>query len=343
MASVIQIYDKSGNYLTEVEATISRWWKLNEFGKATFELSTTDEKCTEKNLEFGNLIYVSHPKLPAWGGMIDTPREWRKGSVIVSIYSGPYLLKTGITQRSQTVAGPYGSIFRALLEESFDSADYNVIRAGEIFGGGPSVKREYNFAPLYDEIRNLAVESGNDFEIEPIIDVNGRLYFSANWHKRKEFRTGYTLFEDLNLELPQVFMREQGIIANKLRLFGDGATFSSRPTARVQDNESIAKFGARFLAKSVSGGADEVSDAAEEMIKVYAWPRKTFELTVADDPEGVKKNFENCRIGNILKLEYYSVGFSGSGFGVEAEARILQMYYDDEANKLKLIIDQEAE
>lgn len=344
MSSVIQIFDKSGNYLTEIEATISRWYKLNEFGKATFELATSDQKCIEQYLEFGNLVYITHPKLPAWGGMIDTPREWRHGSVISSVYSAEYLLKTRITQRSQTLAGPYGTIFQTMLEELFDSSSFNVIRAGSIFGGGPSVKRVYNFAPLYDEIRNLAEESGNDFEIEPNIDSNGRLYFAAHWHKRKEFETNYTLYEDLNLELPAVFLREQGTIANKLRIFGDGATFTTRPLGRVQDQESIDRFGVRFLAKSVSGsGADEVQDAAEAMIKVYAWPRKTFELTVADDPLNIKKNFENCRIGNILNVSFHSVGFSGSGFGVESKVRILQMYYDENKNTLKLIIDQDQE
>ena len=74
--SRMSIYDKSGIYLTEIDADIDRTWKINDYGKATFTISKEDVKAVYEYIRFGNLIYIEHNKLPAWAGVIDPPRDW---------------------------------------------------------------------------------------------------------------------------------------------------------------------------------------------------------------------------------------------------------------------------
>ena len=71
MSSRVSIYDKSGQWLTEVNTTFNRVYKLNEFGIGSFTLSTDDDKCREDYLQFGNYVYIEHDKLPVWSGMIE--------------------------------------------------------------------------------------------------------------------------------------------------------------------------------------------------------------------------------------------------------------------------------
>ena len=253
MTSRISIYDHSGQYLTEIDATLDRGWKLDEFGTATFTMSTSDSKCREDYLQFGNFIYAEHDKLPVWAGMIDTPRQWGIGSVLVTAYSGEYILTTMITERTATMQGVWGSIYQQLVEQTFNNDIGAMIKIGNIFGGGKSQNRVYNYAVIYEEIKRLVKESGNDWELEPQIDENGRLYFDAHWYEKRGMVKQFVFYEDLHFKLSNNFLREQGRIANRLRIYGEGATFSSRPVALVNDSESIGNYGERFLAQLSEG------------------------------------------------------------------------------------------
>ena len=74
MPTRITLFNNSGEKLAEIDANVSRSWKLNEDGAGTFTMSTQDTKAIIDYLEFGNFVYMEHDKLPIWGGMIDTPR-----------------------------------------------------------------------------------------------------------------------------------------------------------------------------------------------------------------------------------------------------------------------------
>ena len=337
MSSRISIYDKSGQWLTEVNATFNRVYKLNEFGMGTFTLSTDDDKCREDYLQFGNYIYAEHDKLPSWGGMIDTPRQWGHGKVTITAYSGEYILTTRITKRNTTLSGQWGTIFQELIETTIDAPNLNIIKIGSIFGGGKSTKQNYRFESLYEASKKLAKESGQDFDILPVIDDNGRLFFEANWYERKGMQKTFTLYEDHNIELSERLLVEQGRIANQLRVHGEGATQDTKPNQRVTDIESIGKYGARYLFLNARG--DDVEASADSLLIEYANPRKTYDINAIDKGD----TFYHCRVGDILPVSCYSVGFSGSGFGTAADVRILQMNYNDEKNTLKLVADEVRE
>jgi len=336
MPSKLTLYDKSGRRLDEINASCKVEYKINEWGKLTFTISTSDPKCTEKNLRFGNYVIFEHDKLPTWGGMFDPPYQWGHGTITIMAYSGEYILSMRHTAKQLDAEGTPGGVFQTLVENINTNDGYKIIQIGSIYGGGASIKRTYNYANIYDEVKKLSKDTANDYEIIPIIDANGRLYFQANWYEKKGRQTAMTFYEDKNVKLSSGLLREQGRISNQLTLYGDGSSFKSRPTAYRENIDSIGLYGIRQTASQSQG--DDIETNADNLIKTSAYPRKTFDITAMD----VGNTFQECRIGNTYPVNFYSVGFSGSGFGVSANIRILQMTYSDDANTLKLVADEEV-
>ena len=89
---MIRVFDRNGSPIGEINALYTCSWLLNAPGKLSFTLSVNDPKCREDFLRFGNLVLVLHDDLPAWGGVIDTPREWGDGNVRINAWGGEKLL-----------------------------------------------------------------------------------------------------------------------------------------------------------------------------------------------------------------------------------------------------------
>lgn len=321
-----------------MDATCDRTYKLNEFGTATFTLSTSEEKCREDFLRFGNYVYIEHDKLPVWAGMIDTPRIWNHGAVEVTAYSGEYILTCFITGKTSTFSGPYGIIYRDMVDQTTRwGGELPLIKIGNIFGGGATLTRKYQWNGLYNEITRLCKDSGNDFYFEPVIDDYGALYFLAHWYEKRGMVKATSLYEDMNIKLSSTPLREQGRIANKIFLWGEGANWSSKPVAQRENTVSGGLYGSRTLAQAAQGVDIEAN--ADQIIKEYAYPRKTFDITVID----TGNTFYECRVGDQLPVSFHSVGFGAGGLGTNEKVRILQMEYTEENNQLKLVCDEVVE
>ena len=133
--SRITVYDRAGNALAELIATASRAWKLNEYGQAQIELSTREAAVKEETLRYGNLVLIEHETLGEWGGVIDTPRAWSAGSVLVNAYSAEYLLTFRRGPVVKKLNGTAGAIFSAILRTANGAGDLRVSE-GEIYQGG---------------------------------------------------------------------------------------------------------------------------------------------------------------------------------------------------------------
>jgi len=337
MPTRISLFNNSGEKLAEIDANVSRSWKLNEDGAGTFTMSTQDTKAIIDYLEFGNFVYMEHDKLPIWGGMIDTPRTWGVGTITSSIYSAEYVLKSHVTpNREDKFTGVPGSIFNKLTSQSFGTGSIPVI-PGDIYGGGISQSITYNYAIIYDAVIDLAKKSGADWDLTPAIDPNGKLYFISNWYERKGVDRVFRLYEDLNIKLSTKPMVEQGEIANVVIGFGNGSSWTSKYVDGRLDAESVGRYGWRT--KAVSIPTDSYSDlitAIDEQLLVLKNPRRTFDITALD----VGDTFYNCRIGDVLPVDFYTIGFTGDSLGLSTNIKILQMAYNDIDNQLKIVCDE---
>jgi len=336
MTTRIQIFSNTGSRIGEIDANVTRSWKLNDYGSGSFAMSLEDAKAVVDYLQFGNFVYMTNDKLPDWGGMIDTPRTWGNGVITSSIYQAEYALKSENTgHRVDKFSGSPGGIFTELTRKKLGTTI--PVLPGDIFGSGVDQKKVYNYGQIYQACKDLADESGHDWDLSPAIDANGSLYFTANWYERKGVDRQYHLYEDLNIRLSDRVLIEQGAIVNNVIGFGNGSAWTSKPVSSSRDEESASKYGYRTIAVSLSvDSQSQTEEGTRNYLAENKEPRRTFDLVALD----VEDTYSNIRIGDTLPIDFYTVGFTGGEVGLSTRVRVLQMAFDDIQNQLRLVVDE---
>ncbi len=329
--SSIQLFNRFGTKIAELNANASRTWKIGGYGRCLFEIPTNHAKCTEENLQFGNLIYIEHPKLPVWGGVIDVPREWNRNTITISAYSAEYLFKFRSEENTNKLSLSPGNIFQYILDASNRSADLRV-RTGSIYVKDEAINWELNLLDYYDEIVRLAEDTDNEWSLTPKIS-NRELEFDAQWAEQLGTDTTYALIEGLNLETGSSIISENGEISNDILGIGSGANNKAKEKVHLSDETSIGRYGLRQT--SISFGEDEyasVDIGTRTELKKRKNPSKMFSLVALDHGN----TWKYISLGNTFPLHMANVGFQHNGLGMDTTIRILGMTYQEEENKLEL-------
>lgn len=327
-----------GVKLAEISADCSRTWKLSDYGRCQFTIPTRDAKCTLENLQFGNFIYVDHEKLPAWGGVIDTPREWGQNIVTVTGYSGEYIYKWRRIEAIEKLIRTPGKIFSLIINRANRQGNTR-IKKGDVDESGETITQELNLLNCYDEIIRLSEEAGCEWMVMPE-QQRGSIEFSANFRKQFDIdqtMRNFMLKEGHNIEANDTIMVEQGDIANDVQAIGQGASGESKPTHIATDDESIGKYGLRQHSESFQ--QDEYSTiwkAARSTLNKMKEPQKTFSLSALD----VGDTWQFMILGNVLRLQMSNVGFTSEGLGLETKVRIIGMTYLEDSGKLDLVAEE---
>ena len=346
--SQIIVFDRSGKRIGYLSASVQRWWTLNEYGQATFDIPMNSPKCNKKYLGFGNLILVRREGLPDWGGVIDAPREWdyMRGVVTVNAYSGEYLLSFRLPEGSahaQTLKGTPGSNFKEIINIANRAEDLN-IRIGTVEDDSQARETKLvgtNPNGLYDDACALAEDAGFDWDISPRLDVSGQLFFSANFRHRRGIDRTYVLRDGKDGAIGgDVVLSEQGRIYNDLTVFGDGS--SSSKTAHYSppvDVASRAEYGLRQGAETLDAKDSESTLKETAIVRLRYWrqPRAVLGLTVLD----VGEAFQNLDLGDRLPVVLQRAGFRGGvGFGWGGVARVTMLDYSDDENTVELACEE---
>lgn len=338
MTSIVMVYDRKGFALAEFETNVNRTWKLNDYGQATFKLPTLDPKTLLKYFQFGNLLYVTHDKLPAWGGMIDPPRSWEFGLPTATAYAGEYLLKQMRGPMAFKETHPAGILIQILVEKSDGWKNWPV-DIGSIWGGGSTKEHECHLVNLYDEIKAFATECKNDWSVTPALNGN-QLIFELNFYEKVGTTRLLGVEEDINCKLNNIPYVEQGEIYNDwIGYDSTEGTWNNCMRSHEFDQASIDLYGPRYNSFSHTiGHIQKASDeATQKKVNKQKQPRGTFDLTILD----VGDTFLNVGIGDVLPVKLATVGFSGDGTGIETTMRISGMTFDDLTNELEIVSDEE--
>lgn len=338
MTTRIRIFAKDGAALAELNASCTRSWILNDVGRGTISLAVADDKCCREYLEFGNLVYVEHDKLPAWGGVIDTPRTWSGNTVEISIYSAETILNWRRGWEKEKLTGTPGELYRQIIIKANQEGDTR-ITLGEIYTGGVSKGMTFTLSNLFDAVKKVSDESGMDWGLDPALDPQGRLYFIANWYERRGMARILRLVEGLNVAKGSNPLTEQGTIANDITGFGNHvAAYGGTIIENVRDEASQSRYGLRQLAKSVDGdNPAAVRDAANSELAANKNPRRTMRLEAAD----VGECFYNLRLGDVLPVNMQQVGFGSAGLGMEGFFRVVGMDFSEASAVCKLVLDED--
>lgn len=298
------VFDRTGKPLADIEPMVqSATWILNDEGQLPFFMPFTDDETTRENLQFGNRFLAQFDNgLKPWGGVLDTPRSTTSTGVNVTAYSAEHILKWRRTIKQQIFDQlPPGVIYQTLIATA-NALFPTRIEIGSIYAFGSQRSYEFHYDRLYDQIVNLARDSGEDFDITPVL-AGGQLSFEANWHVAKGFdRTNDVILREGDNAGGFTF-NEAGEIANRIYIVGSGSTWEGiRLVGEANDGASQDQFDFREFARTqheVTNLAATLQANADVTVTELANPRVRLTLTTIDKNPGL---FADYDIGDTVQV-----------------------------------------
>lgn len=332
------IYDQFGKPLVDINIHAPRSWLLDDVGQCVFTLSSKDPKCTEKNLRFGNMLYIQSTGLPDWVGIIDPPRGRNYGSITVTAYTAEYLFKLRNTIRAfQTGSVSAGAIFTRLLQNANNSGGTQVSK-GSVYTGGPVVNTTIQLSSVYSELKRVAAINGNNWEIAAQLSSNNNLTLQANYFQRLgSIRNDYMIRDD-DVEMIDVTgIDEQGPFYNIVDGYGNAASLDSRVYATVQNFESINLYGPHRTGLRVEANTDAVvRSRATTYLNSNLIPPKIINISV------INRNnlWAKINLGDTVTVQLTYGAFYNNTNNINMRARITGMAVDEMTGKMKLVVQE---
>ncbi len=339
----VRIFNRERFQVAEFRASVQRSWTLNGEGRAQFTYpNRKSDVVNESVLNYGNYLLVENSSLPAWVGVIDTPRSWTADNVTVSAYTPERILQYRIGELNKTVTAPAGAIFEYIINR-VNLAESTAFEVGAIYRGGISRQETFNPKPLSDSLRRIQERSKEDYLFFPRIESDGRLTIVAEWYQKAGMDFDIALSQGKgggNIEATNYgLMVEDGEIRNELLGYGAGASWASKPNAKTTDISSIYKYGLRQKAieyNSVRTVAGLVDNINTEIVK-SAHSIKRFGINALN----VGDTFRYINIGNSLDLQFENFGFFDGVVGYKGRVRIIGMSYDPtNKNKINVVLEE---
>lgn len=336
----IRIFDHNGTPLAEFRASVERSWAIGGEGRALFNYaSRKSDIVNETVLQFGNWILIENTALPAWVGVIDTPRYWNGRQVAVHAYTAEHVFGWRVGPAEEVLTGSAGTIFENLISK-LNAQEATVIQSGNIWRGGTQRQETINPNKLSENLKRLYERSNEEYRFRPVINTNGQLVVFADWVASLGTQTTALLLEGAgggNMEAVDNILVEDEEITNDISGYGDGLTWTSKPTASVRDLASIGKYGLRQGSMEYPGVANiqPIITNISDLLKNKKQPVRTFHIFAINKGD----TFKYISLGNVLKLRLVDAGFIAGGRGFESSVRIMGMAYNPNVkNKIELVV-----
>ena len=303
------VFNQSNVLLAEIkEDARSASWLLNEQGQSPVKLPYTDDNCTPSVLAPGNRVLRQFSNgLVDWGGVMDQPRRRDETGVQIMAYTAERILSWRYTEAEKIYGSVSpGAIFQSLIETTNAESQTGIV-IGDIDKSGAAIPRTYHAHNIWRAVKQLSKDSGEDFAVLPHY-LDGILTFKAYWYAARGVdRSDKThLIEGENLQ--RAHYNEQGVIGNRITLYGQGSTWdSTRPNAVEEDADSQADYGLRQY-KTVRADLKtqgELNAAAPVILDDMKYFKRRLDLIVIDEgPAG----FADYDIGDIAAVQCFLRG-----------------------------------
>ena len=335
----IRIFNRSGLELASFRADVNRSWAIGYEGRASFNYaSRKTEIVNESVLQFGNYLLIENSRLPAWVGIIDTPRGWDSQTVEVNAYTLERMFKYRRGALERKLTGSAGNIFAEFINV-INTAEPTILQAGNIWAGGDRREETINPNTLERNLQQIQERSKEEYDFTPIIQ-NGKLVILANWYSKLGNSVSCNLYSASkggNIEMAT--MSEDDEIINNLLGYGDGMAWSSRPVRIMSDTASITAYGLRQSSSNWNGVSSPATLDANnlELVTQKRNPRRIYQLTALN----IGDTFDYIKLGNTLPLIMDNLGFVKSVRGTVTNVRIMGMSYNPQAGqKIKLVVTE---
>jgi hypothetical protein len=335
--SRIVVYDLDGQAAGEIHAICNRGWAIGGGGQATIILPASDALQTW--LQFGRMVMIEHPKLPAWGGVIDT--AWK---VIIpgtmTVYNCEYLLSLRTQDYPGSLTGSAGTIAMQLIGMANDQEDL-LIREGNVHYDNDLRTEIFDQSSIWEHLKTLASNAGMEMMFYPALDANGRLIVQFDLQPYLGIYTGWLLHDGSGGNINVRDASVSGEIWNRIIGVGDQSTLPSRPQTEPQFDEISAE---RYRLRSkvvqfsgIPGQASQLETNVANYLKRSAYPRLTLTVEALD----ISDTFYHLRLGNSFIVQVSNVILPGGQRGWNGDCRITAMAYDEAQNKVLMTLDGE--
>ena len=310
------------------------------FGTCSFRISTSDPKCRQDILEFGNILLVEdeNGELPDWVGFIDSRigRDFGRGYVNVNAIAAEQILEWRIVASLKVIQGSAGSCFRQLIDVANSSVrSATQINPGNIYMGGRSlfVKPGVN---VLDGVKKLAQATGNDWNVTHRFKDDNSIALYLNMFKGQVGEKTNVLFNEKNTKVLDPTIIQSGEIWNYVLYYGEGQGQGIK-YAIAKNEASIARYGLRATIQAAgSSDTNELQLFADTMLAKNLEAKKSIALAVAN----VNRIFGLLTVGSTYTFESNTYGFQGNSIGAKEIVRIIGMEYDDMNEKeINLIVE----
>lgn len=348
MTSRFMIFDPLGNYLTDIDMpSTPRAWVLNDVGECSFQMPLGYAKTLERYLRYGNLVHIQHVpsvptngKLPTWTGIILRDRIWRNDDVIEckahsaeaiatvrplpwvdGIKSTPKVVFESILRLGNTIAQRYNGI---------------QIQVGTVEDRPVQIADDFR-QQMYEHIVNLIKRTRMSWSITGEVDTKGKLNLYGNLYADIGRFTGLTL-TNLNSESASPLLREEGTPFNVIFGYSQAQTARQRFPGIGINADSLALHGFMGRNSSYMGLHDEAStkSAAQAEADIYGQPFLVMDRNALD----LGDTFSRLRVGDAVHIDEHGAGFNlDGGFGIQSDAIILSMTYNDNSNKVAMHLE----
>ena len=314
-------------------------WRLNTAGTATVWVKRGSTAFRRELLEPGARIYVSFENgLPAWGGLLDLPRDWSPNLVEIRAYTIERLLKFRMTPKTRAFYDePVGSIFVKILLEA-EQREPSGLTIGQVWYGGAAHWPRYHFRDAMWVTNNSIRKMENcDYRFLPYLD-DGKIRFRAELHQLlgDDKREKVLLCEGANIASGT--LSEQGEIVNRVAVVGTGSTWGEREVVYGVEETSRRTYGLRerMIAPSDVSLPTTLYRYADNAIRDDAYPHRLATLVVANVPPSRYADYD---VGDIVRVNMPSYGFDG----YDAPMRVIARGYDPASGECEVVCDERFE
>lgn len=328
--SRLVFFKQNGESEGDIQANCDRGWAINDGGSVVVPVSS--ENVTEY-MQFGRLVMVEHPRLPAWAGVMDTPWSGIL-PVQMTLYDAPYLLHYRSVSQAITLKGTAGSIVLQMLALANAQEDTR-IRAGLVEMGGAAREHTIDTRNIWEQMKAFATTTGMEIALRPDRDATNRIIVYLDFKARLGADTGYLLHDGQNANMEVTGVKVSGEIWNQVTGVGSGSTLASRLiSAAHRDENSIT--GYRLRSKVVQFQSVTAISTLEKNTETSLQGSKAPILTLTVNALDIGNTFLNARLGNSLVVHGCNVVLPGNVRGWRGLMRITKMGYSESTNKLSM-------
>jgi len=337
--SRIVVFDLANRSQGEFSGVCNRGWMVNgsysTSGGGQTSIAIPDSVAGQPWMQIGRMVYVDHPKLPAWAGMIDTPWESTLPAS-VSIYNMEYLLSLRTPDEQVELDGTTIDIAGQMLEMANEQEEM-YLRLGEISGDSERRVETLDQRTFWEQLNALAARSGLEMVLRPVRESDHLVIYVDMLDQAGEVDQ-FELHDGANANMQIQSAKLDGTIVNRVIGISSQSTASSRITTEPQTiDDSIDTYRLRSSVAQFQGVTEDSTLLAntQAVLSASAWPRLIIQANILD----VGDTFAHLAPGNTINVHASRLFLPGGVRAWRGQMRMMALAYDEGQNSVGITME----